>query len=91
MQKITAIFRVPDMSREQYDKVMADLDKAGMYKVPARPFHVMSLAEKGSVVVDVWDSQEALNEFFVTLGPILIKNGINPPQPEIYPVHNTVA
>jgi hypothetical protein len=91
MSKILAIFNIPDMSREQYDSVMKDLDNAGLYKVKTRSQHTMALKEKGSVVVDVWDSQDALNEFFGTLGPILIKNGVNPPPPEIYPVHNQVS
>jgi len=91
MSKILAIFRVPDMSPEKYDGVMKDLDYAGMYKVKSRSKHTMALTGSGSVVVDVWDSTDALNEFFGTLGPILVKNGINPPQPEIYPVHNEVS
>ena len=90
MSKILAIFRSSDMSKETYDNVMKDLDKAGLSKVETRTYHCMALNEKGSVVADVWDSQEALNEFFATLGPILAKNGVNPPPPEIYPVHNVV-
>jgi len=90
MSKILAVFRVPDMSRAKYDQVMRDLDNAGKYKVKTRTNHVMALAGEGSVVADVWESQDALNEFFGTLGPILVKNGVNPPQPEIYPVHNEV-
>ena len=78
------------MSREQYDNVINELDKAGMKTLKPRSYHVMATNEKGSTVVDVWDSEEALNEFFGTLGPILVKNGINPPQPEILPVHNVI-
>lgn len=85
-----AIFRVPDMSQSKYDQVMKDLEKAGHYTVNTRSYHCMALNETGSIVVDVWDSSEALNEFFGTLGPILSNNGIQPPAPEIYPVHNIV-
>lgn len=42
MSRIVAIFRVPDMSPDQYDNVMADLDRTGMYKVRARSHHVMA-------------------------------------------------
>ena len=90
MSKIAAIFRAPDMSSKQYDAVMADLDRSGLYKVRTRSHHIMAVNGEGSVVVDVWDSPEALNEFFGILGPVLIKNGVTPPQPEIYPVHNEV-
>ncbi len=91
MNKILAIFRVTDMSKEQYDNVMKDLDTAGFKSVKPRSSHTMGLnGSGGCVVVDVWDSENDLNEFFGTLGPILVKNGVNPPQPEIYPVHNQV-
>ncbi|HEY3251363.1 MAG TPA: hypothetical protein VGK25_09620 [Ignavibacteria bacterium] len=90
MSKILAIFRVPDMSKEQYDNIMKDLENAGMYKVKTRSTHIMAPNKTGSIVVDVWDSEAALNEFFGTLGPILEKNGVNPPPPEIYPVHNEI-
>jgi hypothetical protein len=90
MSKVIAIFKAADMSQSQYDQVMKDLDRVGLYKVKNRSYHCVGLKDKGSVVVDVWDSPEALNEFFGTLGPILVKNGVVPPQPEIYPVHNTV-
>lgn len=90
MSKILAIFRLSDMSKEKYDNVMKDLDNAGLFKVTTRTYHCMALNEEGSVVADVWDSPEALNEFFGTLGPILAKNGVNAAMPEIYPVHNVV-
>lgn len=90
MEKILAIFRVPEMSKEKYDNVMKDLETAGLYTVKTRTYHCMALDNKGTVVVDVWDSSDALDEFFKTLGPILSKNGMNPPQPEILPVHNII-
>jgi hypothetical protein len=91
MNSILVIFKVPDMSKEQYNGVMSDLDRVGMYKVKTRSHHISASDGKGSVVVDVWDSQEALNEFFGTLGPILVKNGITPPQPEIYPINSIIS
>lgn len=91
MSSILVIFRVPDMSQAQYDSVMKDLDQVNMYKVKSRLHHCMAPNGDGSVVVDVWESPEALNEFFGTLGPILVRNGVTPPQPEIYPVHNIVS
>ena len=91
MEKILGIFHSPDMTREKYDSVIKDLDNSGLYKVKARSQHTMALNGKGCVIIDVWDSNEALNEFFGTLGPILVKNGVNPPKPEIYPVYNQIS
>jgi hypothetical protein len=88
MSKIVAIFRVPGMTPEQYDNIHKDLDAIGQRRQEKRPIHIMALWNNGSTVIDVWDSQEDLNKFFETLGPILVKNGVNPPEPEILPVHD---
>ena len=45
MAQITTIFRLPTMTQEKYDRVTADLEKAGLGKVPARTAHIMSLAD----------------------------------------------
>ncbi|HEX2787383.1 MAG TPA: hypothetical protein VHP32_05705 [Ignavibacteria bacterium] len=91
MSKIVAIFRAPDMTREQYDTVIKKLEEAGKGKIKERPHHIMGLNNGGSIVIDVWESPEALNEFFGTLSPILEGTGVTAPQPEIYPVHNIIS
>lgn len=90
MNKIMATFRISDATAKQYDQIMQDLDRSGLYKVRARSHHVMATSGDGFRVVDVWESPEALQEFFGTLGPILVKNGVHSPEPEILPVHNEV-
>lgn len=90
MSKILAIFHVQDMNKDQYNQVIKDLEAAGLNQVKARTYHVMGLSGNGSIVADTWDSKEDLDKFFETLGPILIKNGVNPQPPEIYPVHNVL-
>lgn len=90
MSKILVIFRVPEMSVEQYDSVIKELEENGYGKIQPRIFHSCSLLEKGTMVVDVWESKEILEKFFETLGPILGKNGVYPPPPEIYEVHNII-
>jgi hypothetical protein len=78
-------------SPEQYNNVMKDLGLSGLDKVEGRSFHVTSLKEGGGMqVVDVWDSPEAFSGFGEKLMPILIKNGVNPPQPLVSQVHNVV-
>jgi hypothetical protein len=42
-------------------------------------------------VLDVWDSQETFNAFGQTLMPILQQVGLDPGQPEIAEVHNSIA
>ncbi len=43
------------------------------------------------MVTDVWESAELLAEFGKTLMPILIKAGVTPAEPQVHPVHNTIA
>ena len=90
MSQITTIFRLPTMTQEKYDLVIADLEKAGLGKVQARTAHIMSLTDPGCVIVDVWSSKEDLEKFLETCGPIMANNGVTPEEPEVYPFYNSV-
>ena len=91
MNKIAAIFRVPDMSPKQYHQVMIDLEKSGTGHPPGRLSHVATNADKGMIVVDTYDSPASLQSFGATLMPILVKNGVTPPQPDVFPIENEVV
>jgi hypothetical protein len=52
--------------------------------------HIPGQGEKGFRVVDVWESQEALDSFAATLMPILQDIGVEG-RPEIYPAHTYVS
>lgn len=88
---VVAVFDVPGMTSRQYDQVMKDLASAGQAHPKGRISHVASSQQGGWFVVDVWESPEQLNAFAGTLMPILQKNGVAPPQPKVYPVHNIVT
>ena len=90
MNKIAAIFRTPDMSPKQYHQVMIDLDKSGASHPQGRLSHIASNGENGMVVIDTYDSPESLQLFGATLMPILVKNGVTPPQPEVVFIENEV-
>jgi len=47
--------------------------------------------EGGMVVVDVWESQQKLERFAGVLMPILVKNGVQPPAPQIHRLLNEVG
>lgn len=85
---ITAVFRVPGMTAAQYDQTVRELEAKGAGKPDGRMYHVAGPTAEGWMVVDVWESEEKLGRFGETLMPVLIANGITPPQPTIYPVHN---
>ncbi len=88
MEAIVAHFDVADMSVQQYDQVLNDLGGIGAGCL----HHVASLRPNGGmVVIDTWESEEALDEFSKTLIPILQKNGVTPTQPTILRVHNMLT
>ncbi len=88
MQKVIAQFNVRGMTSTQYDLVIKDLESLGPKVLKSRISHVASELPVGWLVIDIWESAEALNEFAKTLGPILIRHGVTPPQPAIFPVYN---
>ena len=90
MSAIAVVFDNPGMTSGQYDQVIKDLEAAGEGSPKGRLYHVVSSKESGSFVVDVWESGELLDRFAQTLMPILQKNGVTPPQPQVYPVHNII-
>ena len=91
MKKLIAIFRATDMSEAAYRQVMKDLEQSGAGSPEGRLSHTASLAAQGMVVIDQWESPEALQQFAETLMPILVKNGVTPPQPEILPLVSSLA
>jgi hypothetical protein len=86
---IVAVFDVPEMTPEQYNNVMKDMNLTRIDQEHGLISHVASIKEGGGMqVVDVWESPEAFATFGEKLVPVLIKNGIAPPQPQVSQVHN---
>jgi len=90
MNKFLVLFNAPDMSPAQYDQVISDLERSGAGAPKGRLHHVASVQSKGMIVADTFESEETLNAFAATLIPILVKNGVQPPQPQVLPVHNII-
>ena len=88
---ILAVFDIATMTLEQYNKVISDLEDAGMGDPEGRIYHVSSSKDGGSFIADVWESEELLNKFSDTLIPILEGAGVTPAIPQIYPVQNTIS
>ncbi|MDX2046322.1 MAG: hypothetical protein SFU87_06025 [Chitinophagaceae bacterium] len=86
MKKIVAQFNVVGYKPEQYSQVIKDLEAAGKWKNPALINHVVAHQTDGLLITDVWESEEALNEFSETLVPILVKNGVTPARPTLLPL-----
>jgi len=91
MGKIVVLFESTELTQEKYDSIIAEMGDQDKPQYPRRPVHVAYQNGNNFCVIDVWNSQEELNDFFQnTLGPIFGKLGITPPPPQIFPIHRYV-
>jgi hypothetical protein len=74
-----------------YDEVIKQLEATGHGHPPGRRSHLAACKGDSYFVVDVWDSQEAMDRFAQALIPLLKRAGIPVAQPQIYPVHNLIV
>jgi hypothetical protein len=79
------------MSAAQYDACIAALKKAGAHHPPGRTYHSSFGPAEKLAVFDVWTSQQAFDKFGQVLMPILAQLGIDPGQPMVMPIHNTIV
>ncbi|SRR5258708_872955 len=80
----------PGGTVEQYDQVTERLN-LGNKSPKGNLVHIAGPIEGGFRVVDVWESQEALNAFMGVLGPVAQSVGIPAPQVTIWPAHNMLT
>jgi hypothetical protein len=87
---IAFLLEWPGVTQAQYDAVIQELDLGGRV-APGGVFHVAGPMEGGWRVVDVWESQEVFDTFLrEKLGQALQHAGVQPPQVQAWPVHNTL-
>ena len=86
---IGLIFNAAGVTQAQYDQVANELHPD--HKMPAgMQYHVAGPSADGWRVVEVWESQEAADNYFKnTLGAALEKANISA-RPEVFPVHATM-
>jgi hypothetical protein len=77
-------------SAAQYDDVDQALDAVGARTPEGRLYHTCFGDGDRMQVFDIWESQEAFNKFGETLLPILAERGIDPGEPMVAPIHNTI-
>ena len=80
----------PGGTQAQYDQVTAQLDLGG-HSPKGNLYHIAGPIEGGWRVVDVWESQDALNAFMAVLGPVAHSAGIAQPQVTVWPIHNILT
>ena len=82
-------FSVSGMPVEKYEAVLSRLEAAGAGAPPGRLHHVSYGSRDNLQVIDVFDSQESLNNFGKTLLPILGEMGIEA-QPDIHEAYKII-
>ena len=87
MKQVVVLFNFPNVSLKQYDNVWADLRAAGQSKPKGLVSHVGAASGNNLVVVDIWESRQAFDEFGKILMPLIAKQDIPTIQPQILDAH----
>ena len=80
------------VTTQQYDETISRLKSdGGDFPPDGLEYHCAFISDGILRVSEVWDSQEKFEAFGPRLMPLLAEIGIDPGQPEILEVHNTIA
>jgi hypothetical protein len=83
-------FNPASLTAGQYGESIRRLEESGEWPPSGLEYHVCFGADPNLKVSEIWDSPEQLATFGERLMPILAEIGIEPGEPEIVEVHNTV-
>ena len=83
-------FAPNSLTAEQYDAVVARLREEGIHPADGLDYEVCFGSGDKMRVSLVWDTQEHLEAFAAQLMPILAEVGVDPGEPEVFPVHNII-
>jgi heme-degrading monooxygenase HmoA len=81
-------FKFPGMTERKYDQVWNELRRAGHATPAGLIHHVSTFQDNNCLIFDVWESQEAFDNFGKALMPILYKLGLENTKPTMTPVIN---
>jgi len=79
-----------ETTTEQYEETIRLLEAQGPLPPDGQDYHVAFMVDGNLRVSEIWDSQEAFEAFGGRLMPILEQVGIDPGEPTIHEVHNTI-
>ena len=88
---IAIYFHPESLSAGQYDEAIKALDDAGAGHPAGRVHHSCFGPNDDLMVYEVWETQQAFEEYGKALMPILRKVGINPGIPDVMPMHNMIV
>jgi hypothetical protein len=79
------------VSTDKYDETIRRLEDEGDFPPDGLELHVAFMVDGQLRVSEVWDSQEKFEAFGERLMPVLADVGIEPGEPSILEVHNTIV
>jgi hypothetical protein len=83
-------FTPTGLTAEQYDQTIGKLEEGGDFPPDGLDLHVCFGSDGDLKVSEVWDSQEKFEAFGERLMPVLADVGIEPGEPQVIEVHNTI-
>jgi len=93
---VVLVHQGPDVTRASYEQVVSSMigkaraESPSDWPVEGLLVHAAGEGPNGFRVVDVWESEEAAQQFGEKLAPHLQEAGITA-EPEIYPAHTFVS
>ncbi|MFJ3726967.1 hypothetical protein ACIPYQ_30990 [Streptomyces sp. NPDC090045] len=85
---IIAIIELPGVGKDQYQANHASIFAAPWWPAAGFISHAGAPANGGWLVVDLWESKEALGAFMEQAAPIFQANGMPRAEPKIYEATN---
>jgi hypothetical protein len=87
---VLARFAPPSATTEQYDEAIRRLREAGDFPPDGMEYHVCFLSDGNVRVSEIWDSLEQFQAFGERLMPLLAELGIDPGEPEMFEIYNSI-
>jgi hypothetical protein len=87
---ILARFTPASLTAEQYDESVRRLEESGDIPADGLDYHVCFGSDGNLRVSEIWDSKEQFEAFGSKLMPVLSDIGIEPGEPELLEIHNTI-
>ena len=84
-------FHPKSLTAEQYDRAITELADLAADRPAGRSHHSCFGPDDGLMIYEVWDSQQALEEYGKVLVPVLTRIGIDPGAPDVMPVRNVIS
>ena len=94
--QVMAVHHTPTLTRERYERVVRGLSGKDRLESPSDVpttgllVHVAAETDEGFMILDVFESQEAFDQFRAVASPIATAVGIDEP-PKCFPLHTFIS